>query len=416
MQHDEPPVPAPPEDEEFSLTNQPFGATEQVVSHVGHKAGPRKSDVQDDVPELQEVEPFDLNAPAEGKTPRKDKVKGRAAATPSSYLPKDSPAREDKNSASSNPPEASSMILSGDLADKSMLKGPEEDDTAGEDLKRTPSVKPADPESLPPNPLEARTGESTKLPIRNHRISNADRDDHNELDLPKVKKGDGDGPQVLYGKDIVLDMGGYHKDPKSMNVEPEAMDGPNSLSSEPAPEADLDTQAEPMNAMAIKDVHVEELVNDLMASVSAPPKRRRDLTSAMGAMSLDDSDNRPSSPSARRAFDRAKSEPLDQDSRPSSPNGDRIDNKQMDLAWDWAGPAEEEGHHRPEAHRGDSLPVDNEHGQDPGLQTLRAQLTHVEDDPYTFMLQLDGRVHLFELSLCGTDGYAVDGKANVSLL
>lgn len=55
-----------------------------------------------------------------------------------------------------------------------------------------------------PNPMDAGPGESTELPERDRRLSETDES------LPKVKPGDGEGPEVVYGKDLVLDMAGYH--------------------------------------------------------------------------------------------------------------------------------------------------------------------------------------------------------------
>lgn len=381
------------------MTNQPFGATEQRVSHKGHQDGPSK---QQHAPDLQEVEPFDLNAPHDASTGKKKK----APATPETFL--------GKNKAPKDAPQSSSnSILTGDLADKSMLKSPEDHDIApgkDEEAGRKSSIKEADDER-PPNPMEAKAGEKAGLPLRNNRLSMVQRDANNQVDLPKVPKGQGEGPPVLYGKDIILDMGGYHKDHKSTDSSAKATEGPTSISADPTSPptpAPLDPHAPPPNAKTIKDEHVEEFVNDLMASSSSAPRPGSDIASAMGGMSLDDTDSRPSSPTARRHFDRAKSEPPGADSRPSSPNGDRLQDSQMDLAWDWAGPAEEEGK-RPLPHRAGSMPI-----EDPGLQTLRAKLTAIDDDPYTFMLQLDDRVHLFELSLCGSDDFASEAKANVS--
>jgi phosphatidate phosphatase LPIN len=181
----------------------------------------------------------------------------------------------------------------------------------------------------------------------------------------------------------------------------------------------------PAGATTIEDEHVEELVNDLMASAS-PKTDKDELSASIAALALEDK-MRPTTPSPKkgRAFERAQTEPPEEHttsmSRPLSPTGERIENPaEMDLAWDWSQlPKDKEDKEanadgspvveRPPApQRGESLPV----ALDGVVQaTPLATLKPIDDDDFTYMLQCDNRVHMFELSLCGDEGYAPEGKA-----
>ncbi|BEI96787.1 hypothetical protein CcaverHIS631_0203760 [Cutaneotrichosporon cavernicola] len=397
----------PPKDEDFgfpdpnaekSRTQQPFGATEKLVSHEGHA---------DSLSTLPDVEPLDLNAGA------------GADAT-----------------GTATPPEPDSL----DISHASTSRRPS---TEGGRPRRPSDAGRLD---APPNPLEAEPGEGTDLPIRNWHLKYATHKPDGSLELPKVPKGMHDGPEVMYGKDIVLDAAGYHaadKEIQSKAVQelrkvasksqitasalPPSASTPTSPSMFPRPDP-------PAGASTIQDEHVEELVNDLMASAT-PKTQSEELSASIAALSLEDK-SRPSNVSPKKgpALDRAQTEPPEElaqssISRPLSPTGGRLENQaEMDLAWDWSQlPKDKEGKEdkdkehnvakvdgspvveRPQVpQRGDSLPVALDGVAQPKpLATLRP----LDDDNYTYMLQCDNRVHMFELSLCGNDDYAPEGKA-----
>lgn len=333
-----------------SLTLQPFGATEQQVSHEGHM-----HESIHDVP-LAEVDHLDLNAPHD---PDDVKSQEGGIAAPTAVLA--SPRRR----------------MSG-----------------------------LDKEEVP-NPLEAGPGEDTSLPIRNFRLKALHRDS-GDVELPKVKRGEHDGPTVQYSDGIVLDAAGYHK--KYDNDEP---------TREPASPIASAFPPRPKSPVGVKNAEVQGFINDLMGSedhgLASPQAGPNDdgLPSSMAALSLEGGgSSRARTPSPVATFrrgDRMTSEPPEL-SRPVSPNGGTDGNvdTSMDLAWDW-GKIQEEGDHTRQPHRAESLPV----GDHTGVHEhrSRAELKEVEYGPYEFLLELDGREHVFELSLCGDDKFAPDGEA-----
>ncbi|CAK9780119.1 LNS2-domain-containing protein [Cutaneotrichosporon oleaginosum] len=382
-------------DAEKSLTQHPFGATEKRVSHEGHTDNPSN---------LPDVEPFDLNA---GNGGAED---NRAATPPAPEL------EEGKRKSTDGNATGSRRSTDGFRSRTSS------------EIKRAPT---------PPNPLEAGPGEGTDLPLRNWQLKYATHKPDGSVDLPKVPKGKHDGPAVTYGKDIVLDASGYHATDKDIvgrvrQDEPKPLSGsqytesalPKSTSTPTSPSM-FPRPDPPAGASTIQDEHVEELVNDLMAS-AAPKTDKEELSASLAALSLEEKLG-PDMPSPKkgRAFARAQTEPPEEHahsiSRPLSPPGERIENPaEMDLAWDWSqlpkdkedkdgkvdGSPVAERPHAPQ--RGESLPVALDGVAQPKpLATLKP----IDDDNYTFMLQCDNRVHMFELSLCGHDGYAPEGKA-----
>lgn len=78
----------------------------------------------------------------------------------------------------------------------------------------------------PPNPLESNSEHDAPLPVRDHKLVDYDpsamtsgnvrhgttNGNHSDEALPRVKPGEGEGPEVLYGSDIVLDVSGYHNE------------------------------------------------------------------------------------------------------------------------------------------------------------------------------------------------------------
>lgn len=392
---------------EHSLTQQPFGATEQQVSHKGHND------------HLPDVEPLDLNE-AENTAGAAVDVPP-SPATPSSVLDASTTSKSRVSSETARP---RTSVDSRDRLSTDLGRA-----RTASDSKRPGAKTP------PPNPLEAEPGEGTHLPIRNWHLKYAPHKIDGGVDLPKVEKGRHDGPDVTYGSDIVLDASGYHTLDRDVTGKVPDDEKKKEMAKEKAAGYELTISAStpvspsiyprpdpPAGASTIQDEHVEELVNDLMASATIRPKD--DLEASMAALSLEGEKPRATTPTPKkvREFDRAQTEPPEENpssiSRPLSPTGERIENTaEMDLAWDWSQypkDKEDDGStsaDRPVPHRGESLPV----ALDGVVQaTPSATIKAIDDDPYTYMLQLDNRVHLFELSLCGHDGYAAEGKASAN--
>lgn len=362
-----------------SITKQPFGATEQQVSHEGHA---------DAGAQLEEVEPFDLNDSMDSGVER-DSLESHDG-------------HESEDDSAISP-------LNGAPPKPGSSRHRRHSSTVSKDKQ-------------PPNPLEAEPGEDTTLPIRDYRL-NMMHSDHEDMKLPKVPKGAHDGPDVTYGKDIVLDMEGFHGDDKEKLVKRRSLSpskggkGHESDGDIKPEEASAGLDARPSSPIvpnsppwrpqpdSVTNEDVEALVDDLMASDGG------DLPASMAALSLEG--ERPRSPPllrpespARSRFDRGASEPPDVQ-RPTSPTG--AANEQMDYAWDWGKiPEGEEADVRPSAHRSESLPAAPADGA--GL-VPRARLHSVDEDPWTFALSLDGREHVFELSLCGDENFAPFGEA-----
>lgn len=384
-----------------SITKQPFGATEQQVSHEGHVDTTSGT-------KLEEVEPLDLNDSME--------------------LSRDS----DRDSITS---EMGHTVgeLNGAPRTPGGTKKP----------RRRRNSSTVSKEEQPRNPLEARPGEDTTLPARDYRL-NLMHSDYKDVVLPKVSPGEHDGPDVMYGKDIVLDMDGFHgeKDRPSRNKsltnlraglasddkghasdddvavvddDDDDTDVGVQPSEDPGPKSDLRPSSPPMpnsppwrpQPDSVTNEQVEELVDDLMASDAGA------LPASMAALSLEG--ERPRSPPlglgpespTRSRFDRGASEPPDVNAgRPSAPAAGATSNTHMDYAWDWGRiPEGEEVSARAPPHRSESLPVGDSAGLVP-----RAKLEPVGDDPWKFALRLDGREHVFELSLCGIPGFAPVGE------
>lgn len=262
--------------------------------------------------------------------------------------------------------------------------------------------------------------------------------DLEDVKLPKVPKGAHDGPDVKYGKDIVLDMEGFHGSDKEKlgknkregeDGDETPPDGAKGHESDgdvdainvgtAAPDLGVDDMSRPGSLIvpnsppwrpqpdSVTNADVEALVDDLMASEGG------DLPASMAALSLEGERSRSPPPllrsesPARSRFDRGASEPPDV-RRPTSPTAGA--SSQMDYAWDWGRipEGEEVEGGRPSAHRSESLPVGANDGA--GL-VPRARLNHVDEDPWMIQLSLDGREHFFELSLCGDENFAPNGEA-----
>ncbi|KAL7422980.1 lipin Ned1 [Cryptotrichosporon argae] len=205
-----PPRPSPDDERDqhppstVTLTQQPFGATEQVVEHAppGDKLG--------------EVEPLDLNAIADSQDDDSaaDKDETKWAVSPSSLFDTATsllPSIPFLSTPASSKSASTTRATTPDREEEHEGGESALDDSADQDKPYVSTT------SQLPNPLEAQPGEDTRLPTRDHRLENIGRHESSEDlggpegKLPKVRPGEGEGPDVVYGKDIVLDMGGYHE-------------------------------------------------------------------------------------------------------------------------------------------------------------------------------------------------------------
>lgn len=396
------------------MTLQPFGDTEKQEKH-------RQDKLDSDV--------LDLNASVE--TLKENVADGlpKGAATPSSILKvlPSIPFLSSRSSSEEESPEAeagpSSSAQSSPTKDR-----PRHRSSIHQEASRTTEI---------PNPIEAsKPGENTDLPPRDEKLS-----EREDTDLPAVEPGAGDGPEVLYGKSVVLDMAGYHSQPK---------DRPTTSTSSLE---EGDSTPDP----ALTSVLINTLTDDLKSSArllsdssrpilhhhsaSEPPmydddeldvKSEPDLSS----LTLDDDRSvRATSepPETPPRFPRKQpTSPTSQ--RPHSPGLMRAPNGTvfpsmlpqpavMDLAWDWGGRAKGEGSSAPlektngrqgEVESPPLLPERTRSESMPVRTTAPGRLKNVEENPHLFVLEMTaGRSHTFELSLCGKEGFASQGQAGV---
>jgi len=246
----------------LSLTQQPFGETEKQVRHdergddvliegpksventlgdvdfldldaAGNKMRPNEEDELDR--RINPVPDDHLGKPPAGVQTTSDS--STSAVSPSSLLntatafipsiPFLSSSSRSSKSASPEKARGSSSFASMRLDGRDQRQGV--DGTIDKQDSR-PDSRPEVPSfQAPPNPMAAQAGESTALPSRDGTLSSyskeldASYDRRNALEglemLPKVEAGEGEGPDVLYGKHLVLDMAGYHSTRKATEEE-----------------------------------------------------------------------------------------------------------------------------------------------------------------------------------------------------
>lgn len=398
-----------------SLTQQPFGETEEQVPHTRDHLG--------------DVDFLDLNdtgASAAGDTSAV--AADDHAVSPASIL----------NSASS--------LLPSFLSTHEPNDSPRGDATA-EPIDETPAKDRGHPmlsqTSRPPNPLAAAPGESTHMPHRDVKLSDlpsrsGDSTPRENVDsvedrLPKVREGEGEGPEVVYGRDVVLDMAGYHADVSASEED---------LLAEHAGLASESRSATTDSRSSVVESFTQDLVACTLAArrpsvvprpsepilpKTSTPLPRDDLSLDVDSLSLDDDEM-----STPRRSMRGQSEPPQTPDRPVSPTAARhalrpsprlsttpngksfpaavgmhpsASNVAMDYAWDWGTAPPREGHLPPteERVRSESMPPT---ALDMGLggTANTGRLKNVEENPYLFVLEMDnGRSHAFELALCGED-------------
>jgi hypothetical protein len=163
-----------------SLTQQPFGQTERISDDQG----------------LRDVAFLDLNA---------------SPTVKHKLLSSTDLAKEDTTTT----PSSSSSRAVGD---STKLPNERESD---EGRHRRNKSQPASRRD-PPNPVVASDGENSTMPSVDHTITQfqPQATDKTSTDgLPRIEPGDGEGPDVTYGQDVVLDMDGYHSsDPERPNA------------------------------------------------------------------------------------------------------------------------------------------------------------------------------------------------------
>ncbi|WVO15745.1 hypothetical protein L204_103407 [Cryptococcus depauperatus] len=340
-------------EQENSFTHEPFGQTEQQVPH--------------ETP-LQEVDFLDLNAGSE--TPR---IENSTGSTSKSIL----------NTATSLLPSIGFNSLPNLHLQEPNQAGPHSSDEAN--AKRKEDDEPVvSTTTQEPNPMSAEPGESTGLPDRNHKLESIKAGENAataEEALPKISPGEGEGPEVLYGRDVVLDMEGYHS---SQNK---------------------DSQQE-------HDPSVEAFILDLLASVQPNleerPRPRKSLSAGVELPSLDtESDDEETTPvetpkqslpevdlpaslaamgihagrSLSERMDRGQSEPPQLQDELPHPLDAAGAKAAMEMEWDW-------GRRRPVDH------ATKPQGQSSG------KLKNVEENPYIFVFEIRDCTHAFELSIC----------------
>jgi phosphatidate phosphatase LPIN len=305
--------------------------------------------------------------------------------------------------------------------------------------------------SRPPNPLAAAPGEPTDMPHRDVKLSDlpsrsgdsTPRENVESVEdrLPKVREGEGEGPEVVYGRDVVLDMAGYHanvgaseEDLLAEHTASESHEAANSRSSV----VEAFTQDLVACTLAAPRPSVVPRPSEPILPKASTPLHNGDLSLDVDSLSLDDDEM-----STPRRFVRGQSEPPQTPDRPISPTAARhalrpsprlattpngksfpaavgmhpsASNVAMDYAWDWGKVPPKEGHLPPteERVRSESMPPT---ALDAGLGDVAStgRLKNVEENPYLFVLEMDnGRSHAFELALCG-EGMSSDSP-NVDAL
>lgn len=204
---------------------------------------------------------------------------------------------------------------------------------------------------------------------------------------PEVREAKSRGQNGAEGHDVLLDIDGYHTGEQ-----------------EPLPSGEQ-TGA---------DIHLSVLdtfTRDLLAAVPTDkrpvmPLRATDPDFHVAGSPTSESPELPSDVEEREArrFDRAKSEPPADSPEPISPTLDPSKTASaMDYAWDWGRiPDGSDGKPHPSPERRGTLPPMDL----PSRETM-TRLKNVEENPYLFVFDADGRTHTFELALCegstGTD-------------
>lgn len=331
-----------------SLTQQPFGETERLAG----------TDDLDDVPNL------DLNEP-QGKTRAVIEANSDDGTTNTSVF----------SSAASLLP---SIPFMSSRAPATADNTTELTESSEARHRRHKSHSPDILDSI--HNTESSRSEDISRIVRDH--SSSDLPDGQDA-LSKNGEADLTRPHVLHRNDVVLDIAGYHS---------EACSGSRSLgrSTSEVRTSVLDTFSRDLLA-AIPNER-----RPVMTLRSTDPNLRIPGVDQEPEQAIDESDDEEEL-EARR-FDRAKSEPPVEAQNPVSPTLDPTKAAMvMDYAWDW-------GRVPPEGHREQGLPVPERRESLPPLESdtttaPSARLRNVEENPYLFVFDSEGRSHTFELSL-----------------
>lgn len=217
------------------------------------------------------------------------------------------------------------------------------------------------------------------------------------LERPTITSN-GEAPPIQYGRDVVLDMAGYH--------------------SEEQPE----TATTARSTSEVRTSVLDTFARDLLAAIPvdkrptmtlrATDPNLRNTNNDFDATRLIDHSSGDMDTREFRRSDRATSEPPVDPPDPISPKLDPSKSAiAMDYAWDWGRipPDGHGGHDHPGPERRESLPpLDSE--TDTIASTAR--LRNVEENPYLFVFDSDGRSHTFELSLSADPALVPDDMAS----
>ncbi|WVQ76689.1 hypothetical protein IAR50_006363 [Cryptococcus sp. DSM 104548] len=356
-----------------SVTHEPFGSTEKQVPHEEP---------------LGDVDFLDLNATPD--TPSKANGTNSATASP---LRRDNPLRHNILGTASNIlPQSMRSAPSTPTKPQPPARQPSIDDNAPNDEAKAkeedrPVVSNTDKE---PNPVEAHAGERPELPARDKKLSSyhaAYSASSAEKALPKVPVGQGEGPEVVYGKDIVLDMDGYHS-----AKEAEAQQGEHDASVETfiqdlisSVQSTVENRPKPRKSLSLQ-TEAERRFDDQDISPTLTPRQSSpDLSTTLSGLSIDGKKTQ-SSHLASGRLERGQSEPpetLHTDDLSKSPNTQA--NDVVEREWDWSRP-------QPDT-------------PDEGEQHIVTNnLKNVEENPFLFVLEVGKHTHSFELSLCEAFG------------
>ena len=278
-----------------SLTQQPFGETEEQVHHTLHPGDDSDGSSREKTTPLAEVDFLDLNAPRTGgmsddeglekehptsfegdpgEPPMgfRDSSDGSLfAVLPSSLL----------NTATALLP--SIPFISSTPSSSKSVSPKEVHHSLG--LTAPPLLPDANHQTtvdIPLNPMTARPGEPSDLPVRDETLSSyskghdmleSERDAAGHLNmLPRIKAGDGEGPDIVYGKDVVLDMAGYHSTSKNADEQPskEATGVETKVEERRSAQDHEELAFSGNDPRTIKDSQVDTFARDLLASILSP--------------------------------------------------------------------------------------------------------------------------------------------------
>lgn len=239
------------------------------------------------------------------------------------------------------------------------------------------------------------------LPARDYRLSDlpALSRDLRSHKLSPDPAADDTSPRVIHRDDVVLDISGYH-----------GQGGSESSNGGPGSE--------------IRTSVLDTFARDLLAAIrigtrpamtlrSTDPNLRNSDISHEPEEAIEDLSDDDEELEVRR-FDRAKSEPPVDPPNPVSPTLDPTKAAMaMDYAWDW-GRVPPVGHSErahPAPERRESLPpIESEPTNAPS-----ARLRNVEENPYLFVFDSEGRSHTFELSLSESPAGESEGRSETAM-